>query len=141
MPKHDLEVMHISGESVHPGDNNIIQLPMPQLYECSPMYMPIYVVRDKKPGPTLLLTAAIHGDELNGVEIIRRILKVKTLKQLAGTLIAVPIANVYGFLYQSRYLMDPRFESLFSWKQWWFDCSEFGAHVVNRGSGSCQPCD
>jgi predicted deacylase len=72
------------------------------------MFMPIHVIRGKISGPTLLITAAIHGDELNGVEIIRQILLKKGLSRLKGTLIMVPTVNVYGFLYQSRYLMDRR---------------------------------
>ena len=57
---------------------------------------------------SLLITAAIHGDEINGVEIIRRLLKLRVLKQLHGTIISVPVTNIYGFISQSRYLMDRR---------------------------------
>lgn len=98
----------IGGETIELGENKTIKLEMPRLYDCSPMFMPVHVIRGKKPGPILLVTAAIHGDELNGVEIIRRLLKQKGLSRLRGTLIAVPTVNVYGFLYQSRYLMDRR---------------------------------
>ncbi|MET0053003.1 MAG: succinylglutamate desuccinylase/aspartoacylase family protein, partial [Candidatus Thiodiazotropha sp.] len=64
--------------------------------------------RGKKPGPRLFVSAAIHGDELNGVEIIRRILKHKSLSRLHGTLITIPIVNVYGVIQHSRYLPDRR---------------------------------
>jgi predicted deacylase len=70
--------------------------------------MPVKVVCGRKEGPVLFVSAAIHGDELNGVEIIRRLLKRKGLLSLHGTLIAVPIVNVHGFLHQSRYLPDRR---------------------------------
>jgi predicted deacylase len=70
--------------------------------------MPIRVVCGRQAGPTLVVSAAIHGDELNGVEIIRRLLKRKVLTSLRGTLIAVPIVNVHGFLEQSRYMPDRR---------------------------------
>jgi hypothetical protein len=70
--------------------------------------MPVKVVCGKRRGPTLFVCAAIHGDELNGVEIIRRLLKRKLLRSLQGTLIAVPVVNVHGFLDQSRYLPDRR---------------------------------
>jgi predicted deacylase len=70
--------------------------------------MPVKVVCGRKPGPVLFVSAAIHGDELNGVEIIRRLLKRKGLHSLQGTLIAVPVVNVHGFLHQSRYLPDRR---------------------------------
>lgn len=98
----------IGNESIKPGERKTINLKMPQLYDCSPMFMPVHVIRGKKPGPILLVTAAIHGDELNGLEVVRRLLKQKSLSRLRGTLIAVPTVNVYGFLYQSRYLMDRR---------------------------------
>jgi len=70
--------------------------------------MPVRVVRGRSEGPILFLSAAIHGDEINGVEIIRRILRLKSLAKLRGTLIAVPVVNVFGFLAHSRYLPDRR---------------------------------
>lgn len=99
---------HLYDQIVPAGKRVIAQLPMPRLYDCSPLSLPVHILHGEKPGPTLCLTAAIHGDEVNGIEIIRRILKKTSLKQLAGTLIAMPIANLYGFLYQDRYLMDRR---------------------------------
>ena len=66
-------------------------------------------VRD---GPSSFVSAAIHGDELNGTEIIRRLLKQPMLKQLRGTLLAVPIINVHGLLHLSRYLPTDGFEPL-----------------------------
>lgn len=70
--------------------------------------MPVHVVRGKKDGPRLFVSAAIHGDELNGVEIIRRLLKLGILTRLRGTLIAIPMVNVYGVIHNSRYLPDRR---------------------------------
>jgi len=102
------QVIQIGNETVNPGEWRVVMLPMPQLYDCSPMYMPINVICGRQTGPVLLVTAAVHGDEINGVEIVRLLLKRKMLKYLRGTLIAIPIVNVYGFLYQSRYLMDRR---------------------------------
>ncbi|MBU0680326.1 MAG: succinylglutamate desuccinylase/aspartoacylase family protein [Proteobacteria bacterium] len=72
------------------------------------MTLPVHVVHGKKDGPVLFISAAIHGDEINGVEIVRRLLKLKLLKELKGTLIAIPIVNVFGFINQSRYLPDRR---------------------------------
>ena len=66
------------------------------------------VARGREDGPTLGLTAAVHGDEINGVEIIRRLTRASALRHLRGTLIAVPVVNVYGFITQSRYLPDRR---------------------------------
>lgn len=70
--------------------------------------MPVHVIRGRTDGPRLFVCAAIHGDELNGVEIIRRLLKSPRLKRLRGTLVAIPIVNVHGLLQHSRYLPDRR---------------------------------
>jgi hypothetical protein len=72
------------------------------------MTMPVHIVKGRRSGPRLFISAAIHGDEINGVEIIRRLLKLPALKRLKGTLIAVPIVNVHGLLNRSRYLPDRR---------------------------------
>jgi predicted deacylase len=70
--------------------------------------MPVHVIHGRNPGPCLLVCAAIHGDEINGVEIIRRLLKHKTINNIKGTLIAIPVVNIFGFVSQSRYLPDRR---------------------------------
>ncbi len=70
--------------------------------------MSVEVIHGKRPGPALLVCAAIHGDELNGVEIIRRLGTQRSLQQLAGTLVLVPVVNLHGFIDQSRYLPDRR---------------------------------
>jgi predicted deacylase len=98
----------IGDEKIKPGERKTILLPLPKLYDWTPMSLPIHVICGLEDGPSLCITAAIHGDEINGVEIIRRLLKKKGLKNLKGNLIAIPIVNVYGFLYQERYLMDRR---------------------------------
>ncbi len=86
----------------------MIELPVPSLYTHTELEMPVQVIRGKKPGPILFLSAAIHGDEINGVEIIRRVLNQKSLNRLRGTLIAIPVVNIFGFINQSRYLPDRR---------------------------------
>lgn len=98
----------IGGVSVSPGKQVAIDLRIPQLYTHNPMSCPVYVIHGKKPGPTLFLSGAIHGDEIIGVEIIRRVLKVKSLVKLKGTLVAVPVVNIQGFISHSRYLPDRR---------------------------------
>lgn len=98
----------IGGQEVHPGERRTIELEVGKLYTHLPASMPVQVICGKKPGPVLFVSAAVHGDELNGVEIIRRLLKMPLLKRLQGSLIAVPIVNLYGFLNQSRYLPDRR---------------------------------
>ena len=84
-----------------------INLELPKLYN-TPTNLPIRVIRGKKDGPIVFVSAAIHGDELNGIEIIRRLRKLNILNKLKGTLILVPIVNVYGIMNLSRYLPDRR---------------------------------
>lgn len=100
--------LSINGQSIPPGTRTTIDLPIARLYTHTPMTMPVHVVRSRKDGPRLFISAAIHGDELNGVEIIRRLLKLPALKRLRGTLLAIPIVNVYGLIHHSRYLPDRR---------------------------------
>lgn len=98
----------LGGENVYPGTSKTIYLPLPSLYDWTPMDLPVHVMCGKYKGPTLLITAAIHGDEINGIEIVRRLLKKKGLRKMYGTIIAIPIVNVYGFLYQKRTVIDKR---------------------------------
>lgn len=98
----------INGTTVLPGQTASIQLPVAHLYTATSLCMPVQVFCGRRPGPVLLVSAAVHGDELNGVEIVRRLLKRKLLRSIRGTLVAVPIVNVHGFLDQSRYLPDRR---------------------------------
>lgn len=100
--------LSIAGIEIKPGERKCIELPAASLYTQTPMNLPVHVLRGKKPGPCLFITAAIHGDEINGVEIIRRLLLSPHLRHLHGTLIAVPVVNVYGFISLSRYLPDRR---------------------------------
>jgi predicted deacylase len=98
----------VGASVVNPGERATVRLPVADLYTGTSLAMPVHVVCGRRPGPTLFVSAAIHGDELNGVEIIRRLLKRKALSSIRGTLLAVPIVNVHGFLDQSRYLPDRR---------------------------------
>jgi predicted deacylase len=98
----------IGGQSVAPGSVASFEIPLPRLYTQSELAMPVRVVAGRVPGPRLLVCAAIHGDELNGIEIIQRVLGVRGLRRLNGVLIAVPVVNVYGLINGSRYLPDRR---------------------------------
>ena len=100
--------VNIAGEEIKPGTRVTLDLPIPQLYTHTPMVMPVHVVRGRRDGPRLFVCAAIHGDELNGVEIIRRLMQQSSLKRIRGTVIAIPIVNVYGVIHHSRYLPDRR---------------------------------
>lgn len=102
------KILKIGGKRVATGQRRSINIPVARLYTHTEMTMPVHVLRGKKDGPHLFVCAAIHGDEIIGVEIIRRLLKMKTLQRLRGTLIAVPVVNVYGFINHTRYLPDRR---------------------------------
>jgi len=102
------QALDIHGRAIAPGARVTVELPLPQLYTHTPLTMPVHVMRGRRSGPTLFVCAALHGDELNGVEIIRRLLRRNVLARLRGTLIAVPIVNVYGVIHHSRYLPDRR---------------------------------
>ena len=98
----------IGTETILSGERKKIYLEIPRLYDFTNMTMPVEVIRGKKDGPTLLVSAAIHGDEILGVDIARRLLQHSALKHIRGTLIVVPIVNVFGFNSKMRYLPDRR---------------------------------
>ena len=100
--------IQIGDAVVGPGQRADVSLPVADLYTSTSLHMPVKVICGRKAGPVLFVSAAVHGDELNGVEVIRRLLRLKALRSLRGTLLAVPIVNVHGFLDQSRYLPDRR---------------------------------
>ncbi|GJL86283.1 MAG: succinylglutamate desuccinylase [Micavibrio sp.] len=103
-----MEDLVIGGVPIKKGERKRVLLDVAKLYDFTDMNIPIEVVRGKEDGPVLFVSGAVHGDEINGVEIIRRLLTKKTLKSIKGTLIAVPIVNVFGFNTNSRYLPDRR---------------------------------
>lgn len=98
----------IADTKVSAGSRKRIELTIPSLYNHAPMTLPVHVIRGAKTGPRLFVTAALHGDEINGIEVIRRLLKLPFLKELRGSLITVPVVNLHGFLTHSRYLPDRR---------------------------------
>ncbi|MBK4728814.1 succinylglutamate desuccinylase/aspartoacylase family protein [Oxynema sp. CENA135] len=100
--------LEIAGETVLPGQRKRINIPVAILPTQTELSLPICAIKGTSPGPCIWLSAAIHGDELNGVEIIRQVLEALDPRHLHGTAIAVPIVNVFGFIEQSRYLPDRR---------------------------------
>ena len=105
--EHKNHKIEFAGVEVLKGTNVTLNLELPKLYH-SPMDLPIRVIRGKKDGPTIFISAAIHGDELNGIEIIRRFRKLSVLKRLKGTVVLIPIVNIYGVMTLSRYMPDRR---------------------------------
>ena len=98
----------LGGEAVPAGTSKTIDLPISRLSTRTEITMPVRVLHGAKPGPTLFVSAAVHGNEIVGVEMIRRLLKVISIKRLAGTLLCIPVVNAYGFTSHSRYLPDGR---------------------------------
>lgn len=90
------------------GERRTVDLPFSLLSNHTPMTLPVQVVHGKRPGPVLFISGVVHGDEVLGVEIIRRVLKKPQLSRLAGTLLAIPVVNAYGLISHSRYLPDRR---------------------------------
>ena len=98
----------INGTAITPGERAIVRLELPHQSASTPMRMPVQIIHGLREGPIMFVSAAIHGDEINGVEIIRQLVKGRRFRGLKGTLITVPTVNVYGFINHSRYLPDGR---------------------------------
>lgn len=103
-----LKPIVIAGTEVRPGDHVRLEIPVGRRVSGTELALPVEVIHGDEPGPRLFLCAAIHGDEINGVEIIRRVLRNRRVRRLRGALIAVPIVNLHGFTGLTRYLPDRR---------------------------------
>ncbi len=88
--------INICGTNVHAGEVANLALPLPEQYSCAPMYMPIKVIHGRKAGPCLVVFSGLRGNELNGLEIANRVIKTINPTQISGTIIAIPVMNVYG---------------------------------------------
>ncbi len=102
------ESLFLLDVEIAPGTARRLSWSATELFEGVPVSTPVLVVNGALPGPTLCLTAAVHGDELNGVEMVRRVLHDINPERLSGSIIGVPIVNVQGFRRGSRYLPDRR---------------------------------
>lgn len=98
----------IGSEKIVAGRRQRFDIPVARLTTGSMLSMPVAVLNGRGTGPTVWLSGAIHGDELNGVEIIREVLPRIDVRTLRGAIIATPVVNVFGFIEQSRYLPDGR---------------------------------
>lgn len=98
----------IGGKRIAPGSRATIDLPVSVLSDHTPVSMSVHVVHGRRPGPVIFVSAAVHGDEVIGVEIVRRLLRTDKLDTMKGTLLAVPIVNAFGLMNHSRYLPDRR---------------------------------
>jgi len=98
----------IADQHVLPGCALKVALPVSTLPDHTPVNLTVEVHHGKRAGPTMFVSAAVHGDEVIGVEIVRRLLRAPQLATLRGTLLVVPVVNSFGFLNRSRYLPDRR---------------------------------
>ncbi|MCA0433391.1 MAG: succinylglutamate desuccinylase/aspartoacylase family protein [Proteobacteria bacterium] len=103
-----MKPFEIGDRKIESGTRETVQLQVSTMANATPMSLPVHVVHGKEKGPVLFLSAVVHGDEILGLEIVRRVLAHKSLTTMAGTLLAIPIVNGYGFLTHSRYMPDRR---------------------------------
>jgi len=102
------EAFEFGEVSVPAGTRQVVELPVSILPDHTPVGLRCAVIHGKRAGPVVFVSAAIHGDEVIGVEICRRLLRAPQMASLRGTLIVVPVVNAFGFLRGSRYLPDRR---------------------------------
>lgn len=101
-------MLHILGRKILPGEKARINFNTAKLYTNTAVEVPVIIQRAKRKGPTVLITAGIHGDEINGVEIVRQVIANGFNKPRRGTIICLPVINVFGFLNLSRQFPDGR---------------------------------
>ncbi|KQC30534.1 succinylglutamate desuccinylase/aspartoacylase family protein [Flagellimonas eckloniae] len=100
------KVIVINGETISPGENKLVKINIARLPTGTLIDIPVHVFNGKKAGPTVLLQAGLHGDEINGVETLRRLLQDSQFKIKKGAVIVVPILNIFGFIHFSRDVPD-----------------------------------
>jgi len=100
--------LNILGTKVNPGETKEVNFDVANLHTASPVNVPVIISRSKKEGPTVLFTAGIHGDEVNGVEIVRQLIAKGINKPKIGTIICMPVINIFGFINLKREFPDGR---------------------------------
>ncbi len=101
------KILSINNQIIHTGEKAIVNLNIARLASGTEIDLPIYVYRSINPGPTVLMSGGLHGDEVDGIEIVRRLIDQKVFEGLlCGSVIAIPIMNIYGFLNFSREVPD-----------------------------------
>ena len=106
MIKKEQKPMYLLGQEIKPGQSKTINFDVAKLYTSTRIEIPIMVERSKQEGPVVLITAGLHGDEVSGVEIVRQVIAKKINKPERGTIICIPVLNVFGFLSMNRYFPD-----------------------------------
>ena len=92
------------GGRVEPGETEEFRYSVSETYLGDPVRIPVTIINGPRPGPTAFLSAAIHGDELNGIEVVREVAQEWDHSNICGTLVCLPVLNVQGFVAQERYL-------------------------------------
>lgn len=100
----DAEPFEFEGGRVDPGETGEFRVPVSETYMGDPVRLPVTIINGAEPGPTAFLSAAIHGDELNGIEVVREVAQEWDHSDIRGTLVCLPVMNVQGFVAQERYL-------------------------------------
>jgi len=108
MTKLKTDILHILGEAIQLGERREINFNVAKLHTRTTLEVPVIIERSKKPGPIILFTAGIHGDEVNGVEIVRQIIAKGINKPKKGTIVCIPVINIFGFLNTDRAFPDGR---------------------------------
>ena len=98
----------ILNKEILPGETKTVNLEIAQLHTMTELKIPIIVSHSNQKGPTVLLSAGLHGDELNGIEIVRQVIVEKINRPQIGTIICMPLINIFGFVNQSREFPDGR---------------------------------
>jgi predicted deacylase len=107
--RHDpIDEIQIGDAIIGRGEQRRVDIPITMLATQGALNMPVEVIAGEDSGPVLVITSTIHGDELNGIEVIRQLIPLLSPSSLSGTLVAIPIVNVPAFMTQSRYLPDRR---------------------------------
>nr|WP_315221167.1 succinylglutamate desuccinylase/aspartoacylase family protein [uncultured Flavobacterium sp.] len=129
----DSKTMLIFGESILPGENRTVNVEIARLHTTTKLNIPVIVRRSKIDGPVVLFSAGIHGDEINGVEIVRQIISKKINRPSRGTIICIPVINMYGFVNKSREFPDGRdLNRVFPGSKKGSLASRFAYHIVEE---------
>ncbi len=101
-------ILYVAGEAVKRGSQSEVRLKISEFYTHNPVHIPVIVSHGIHDGPALFITAAVHGDEINGIEIVRRLIHHIDPQELSGSLYCVPIVNIFGFYSNTRSIVDRR---------------------------------
>jgi len=123
----------IHGETILPGQSRTINMEIARLHTMTKLKIPVIIERSKVDGPVVLFSAGIHGDEINGVEIVRQIIVRNINKPKTGTIICIPVVNIFGFVNQKREFPDGRdLNRVFPGSRNGSLASRFAWHILNE---------